>query len=332
MAIIDEHICKNCNKSNSQSGTTASLGVLMANVFQRSTGRAWKLRQRSQNLWPIWIKKLTTKEFPIRLENPLIKIATNEKEDLTIKTLIQTRQQLGIRHLNTEEKYFYEQLWPQNKYRGMVSMNDGRIDPIGLQQALKYNLKKININMFAAKVTSIRRQVTGKVNHWSLKLDNIGELSFEKVVICASLGSSGLIIDLGYNIPLEPVLGQAVEIKTSLSNETYLKLPPVLNIYGINIIPTQDNQIYIGATLERNTQPLPTYLEQMISLNNQAPQWIQTEEIIHQWHGLRAKPINRAAPILEQLEPGLILATAHYRNGILLTPATAEFIANEISK
>ena len=41
-------------------GSCASLGVLMGNIFRRSTGRAWKLRQRSMELWPSWINQLNT--------------------------------------------------------------------------------------------------------------------------------------------------------------------------------------------------------------------------------------------------------------------------------
>ena len=49
------------------------------------------------------------------------------------------------------------------------------------------------------------------------------------------------------------------------------------------------------------------------------------------WHGLRARPSGRPAPLLEVLEPGLILATGHYRNGVLLAPATAEWVSEQIS-
>ena len=68
----------------------------------------------------------------------------------------------------------------------------------------------------------------------------------------------------------------------------------------------------------------------MKSLNNLAPQWLQDTELVGQWHGLRARPQGRPAPLLEQLEPGLILATGHYRNGVLLAPASAEWVGQQI--
>ena len=41
--------------------------------------------------------------------------------------------------------------------------------------------------------------------------------------------------------------------------------------------------------------------------------------------------MERPAPLLEHLEPGLLLASGHYRNGVLLMPASAEWIAAELN-
>ena len=68
----------------------------------------------------------------------------------------------------------------------------------------------------------------------------------------------------------------------------------------------------------------------MRALNGHAPTWLEQAEEIGHWHGLRARPSGRPAPLLEKLEPGLILASGHYRNGVLLAPATAEWVSKEI--
>jgi len=54
--------------------------------------------------------------------------------------------------------------------------------------------------------------------------------------------------------------------------------------------------------------------------------------VVGHWSGLRARPVDRPAPLLEELEPGLILASGHYRNGVLLTPGTAEWVAAELEQ
>ena len=54
--------------------------------------------------------------------------------------------------------------------------------------------------------------------------------------------------------------------------------------------------------------------------------------MVGHWSGLRARPVDRPAPLLEELEPGVILASGHYRNGVLLTPGTAEGVAAELEQ
>ena len=68
----------------------------------------------------------------------------------------------------------------------------------------------------------------------------------------------------------------------------------------------------------------------MLNMKNTAPSWITTATINHEWSGIRARPTNEPAPLLKQLEPGLLINTGHYRNGILLAPSCAEWIGNKI--
>ena len=42
-------------KKNSSS---AALGLLIGNMYQKSKGRSWELRKKSNELWPKWIKFL----------------------------------------------------------------------------------------------------------------------------------------------------------------------------------------------------------------------------------------------------------------------------------
>ena len=69
----------------------------------------------------------------------------------------------------------------------------------------------------------------------------------------------------------------------------------------------------------------------MRSLHDQAPDWLRSATVVEHWSGLRARPVERPAPLLEHVEPGLLLASGHYRNGVLLMPASAEWIAAELN-
>jgi len=62
-------------EGNRLTGTSASLGVLMGHVFRRSSGRGWRLRQRSMALWPSWVSELQRQEPHLMLETPLYAMA-----------------------------------------------------------------------------------------------------------------------------------------------------------------------------------------------------------------------------------------------------------------
>jgi glycine/D-amino acid oxidase-like deaminating enzyme len=51
-------------------------------------------------------------------------------------------------------------------------------------------------------------------------------------------------------------------------------------------------------------------------------------EILQTWSGLRPRPVDRSAPIIEKWADydNVIVATGHYRNGVLLAPATAQVV------
>ena len=53
-------------------------------------------------------------------------------------------------------------------------------------------------------------------------------------------------------------------------------------------------------------------------------------EIIRTWQGLRPRPNHRPAPVIDRVGTNkrVLVATGHYRNGILLAPATARIISD----
>ena len=65
--------------ANDLSGTSASLGVLMGHVFRRSSGRGWRLRRRSMELWPQWIETLQAHQPDLKLHPGLLQIAEDEQ-------------------------------------------------------------------------------------------------------------------------------------------------------------------------------------------------------------------------------------------------------------
>jgi glycine/D-amino acid oxidase-like deaminating enzyme len=104
---------------------------------------------------------------------------------------------------------------------------------------------------------------------------------------------------------------------------------------GVNLVPRQDldgggRRLWLGATLEPGDRAGASALEELRGLGGEAPAWLREARVVRHWQGLRCRPIEQAAPVLAEPQPGLLLATGHYRNGILLAPATAEWLGGRI--
>ncbi len=331
--LIDPAISKPITKSGLLTGTYASLGILMGYAYRKSSGRGWRLRKRSMELWPDWIKILNHQEYPLRIKTPLIQLASSEQEAIFMKSLSLKRKDLGLEFLSQESANSYIEGWPKINYGGLISYKDGKLDPINLQSCILKSLEKKQVKKISERVINIKRNsFTPNKQSWLLSLENGTTSIHDTVIICSALNSEYLLESLGYTRSMCPVIGQVLELELSHGTpKNWSTWPAVLSIEGINIVPNGTNSMLVGATLEPGFDPNKEALKTMQNLNGIAPSWIQNASIIQKWYGIRARPVNNFSPLLETLENGLIISTGHYRNGILLAPACAEWIGIQIN-
>lgn len=299
----------------------------MGHVFRRSSGRAWRLRRRSMELWPQWANLLNSQENPFTLHTPLVQLAASEQEAKLQQQLAEQRADLGLVFLPPEPLNKRHPDWPRARFGGLQSNRDGRVDPLHLQRALRQELQKREVNLLATRVEGLSRNGSD----WTLQLATGERLHTQHVVICSGLPSQHLLQPLGHPRPMEPVLGQVLQLKLSDSHALTSSWPAVLVSHGVNLVRLNSDELWLGATLEPGDVPDKATSLALRTLGGDAPSWMKEAEEIGHWHGLRARPIGRPAPLLDVLEPGLILASAHYRNGVLLAPATAEWVCTQIN-
>ena len=297
----------------------------MGHVFRRSSGRGWRLRRRSMELWPQWVEALQAHQPDLKLHQGLLQIAEDEQAAERMAALAAQRGDLGLTMVTNAD---LEALWPTASDGGLHSLQDGRVDPLLLQLALRLALAEQSVELNPTAVVQVERNN----HHWCVHRANGDRSVHDVVVISTALNSDVLLEPLGHARPMKPVLGQALALQLQTGPTTWTNWPSVLVDQGFNLIPTEPGRLLLGATVEPGDRSSDDPLALMRSLNERAPEWLRSATVVGHWSGLRARPVDRPAPLLEELEPGLILASGHYRNGVLLTPGTAEWVATELEQ
>jgi glycine/D-amino acid oxidase-like deaminating enzyme len=307
-------------------GSGAALGVLMGQVYRRNGGRGWRLRQRSLQLWSQWRRELEGAGERIPFRAGLLLLAADADEHRRLERLAETRQRLGMA-LEIWDRHVLESLQPAVPDRaeaGLFSACDGQLNPLAALAALRADGLRRGLQVLADRVDRLERRAAG----WRLLLGGGGQLAAPWVVLAAGLASTALLEPLGHSRELEPVLGQALELQGAADLEP--NWPGSLVWRGWNLVPQPQGRLWLGATLEPGSLADPGELLSLRRLGGEAPPWLEEAVELRRWQGLRARPIGRPAPLLEVLEQGLVLATGHYRNGVLLAPASAEWVAGQI--
>jgi len=127
--------------------------------------------------------------------------------------------------------------------------------------------------------------------------------------------------------PVRPVKGQMLALQM---NPAAPILTHVLWTPKAYLVPRRDGRLLIGATTEERGFDTAITAGGMLSLLESA--WralpgVEELPIVESWVGFRPGSRDDAPILGETGTEGLILATGHHRNGILLTPATADAIA-----
>ncbi len=149
----------------------------------------------------------------------------------------------------------------------------------------------------------------------------------DTIIACAGAWTGRLLDRIGHRLPMEPVRGQIVRTRFDRLPLTH----PVWGPMGY-LVPRLNGELLIGTTVEQagfaSTATLAGVSELCEAARTMVPS-LMTAPFDRTWAGLRPRlpdglpAIGRFADI-----PNLIVATGHYRSGILLGPLTGEIIAD----
>jgi len=310
-----------------KNSSNAALGLLMGNMYQKRSGRSWDLRKQSIELWPKWIVFLQKFNNELNIKKPLIQLTTNEEKFKKFEKFIYKNNDPNLKILEKDSIIIenINKAFQTKNIKGMISLEDGRINAVSLLRTLDKSLKN-KINFIDEEIIKIKKSR----NQWFVTTKNNRDIKSDVVILCNSLKTVDLIDNLSHNIKLKPVLGQAVEVAINDEEVDLLTLPKQFNINGKNIIPISKSKLIIGSTDEYSLKPEKNIFEKITNFLDNKPNWLIKGQITKKWFGIRSRPEGEPSPIMKNLGDGLIICTGFYKNGILLAPACSKWVANEI--
>lgn len=323
-----------------QGTTAAALGILMAVVSQKKQGQNWQLRHTSLD-W--YHRHLPTLEEQAGMPIPvnrcgLVKIL-READDQRWQKLQATRQRQGY-PLELWDAAQVQQQFPAlqgvDLHGGIYSPWDWQIQPRPLTQALIAAAVKQGVRChFETPVHPFPSQPLKPI------CDQIetskGNFPVDYVIVTAGLGTTAIS---HHDLSLEPVIGQAFHL--SLPPDYALThrpdWHPVLTTDDIHLAPLGNGEYWLGATVEFPAdcpQGLPNdHLREALWHTAIAYYpFLKAAKILRYWSGKRPRPVGETAPVIRPLNgyDNVLIASGHYRNGVLLAPATAIAAAQSVS-
>lgn len=254
-----------------------------------------------------------------------LRVATDatSRETFSAQYSWHKEQCLPARWLDADEARELEANLSPNSVAALYFPEEGQVNPPRLVEALALGETSKGARiMEATSVSSITvegRRVTG------IRTTK-GTISAGAVVLAGGAYSSLLSEGLGIHLPVYPVKGEIVAVNARPD-------PIRANVWDSKcyVVPKRDGRVIVGATEEPGVYDRRPTLGGVAELSQAATSLIpelSRAPFAVSWGGLRpGTPDNR--PILGRVEgwEGLLLATCHYRNGVLLSAATGEIIA-----
>jgi len=154
-----------------------------------------------------------------------------------------------------------------------------------------------------------------------------GDMRAEQVVVAAGAWSAQLLATLGLEIPVKPMKGQMILFKCA---EDFL--PSMVLAKRRYAIPRRDGHILVGSTLEDvgfDKTPTEDALQSLRATAIELLPALADAQVVKHWAGLRPGSPD-GVPYIGQVSgfDGLWLNCGHFRNGLVLAPASCRLLAD----
>lgn len=281
--------------------------------------------QASQAQWPAFGRAIEAASG-IRLDlrhDGILSVALDERDAAALRAQAErlSRHGIAVERLDAAALQTYQPGLSAAACAGVLFPGDGKVDNRRLGDALIELALKGGARLHADCPVTRLMPRGGRIGGVETPT---GRVDADIVVIAAGAWSGRLLEPLGIDLPLRPLKGQMLALAPP-SRPGAGALHRVTWGPGIYLVPRTDGAVMLGASVEEagfDTGLEPGVLRGLREAAETLVPALASRAVAESWAGLRPttpdlKPLLGPAGL-----PGVILATGHHRNGILLLPAT----------
>ena len=288
--------------------------------------------EKSHLAWPKFAEELENKSgksIGYKKEGTL-RVACDLDEEKKLKNNYDflKNNKVNITWLSGDKIRDKEPYVSNNVLSGFFSPDDHHVNNRYILDALITILKKNKNNCIFKENTEVEKIITNKNQVIGVKTNN-EIIKTKEIIVCSGAWTSKIKNIEIKEVPIRPVKGQMVCLKIP-KNISLLK--HILWRENVYLVPRNNSDLIIGATEEEMGYDKSLTVGGIYNLLKVAREVLPAIEdlsIVESWSGLR--PTSRDdAPIIGPSKKlkGLIYATGHHKNGILLAPLTSSVIKN----
>jgi glycine oxidase len=317
------------------SGATHVAAGMLAPVAEVEFGEAGRrvleLGVRSARMWPGFAEELGAAsgiDVGLRRTGTLV-VARDEDEARELERQLAFRESLDLRatRLRASEAREREPALAPTVRLALEAPDDHSVDPRRVVAALRVACERSGVRLRErASALDVAVDASGT------RVTGVGDVRAGSVVVAAGAWSGDVAgLPAGAGVPVRPVKGQIMRLRDPAGPGL---LERVVRFEGGYLVPRGDGRYVLGATVEERGFELDPTVGGVYELLRGAHElvpgvselWIEELSV-----GLRPCTPDNVPVVGPGKLDGLVWATGHHRNGILLAPLTAETVVEGLA-
>lgn len=258
-------------------------------------------------------------------------VAFDSGDKATLDALHRYQASLGLdsEPLTSREVRRLEPMLSPSVRGGLHVPGDHQVDNRALTAAVLITAERSGVVVVRKRVAEVLvegRRATG------VRLDDGTAMRAGQVLLAAGY-RSGTIPGLPDDVlpPVRPVKGQILRLRCDPRHPLLRRtVRGVVAGSSVYLVTRANGEIVVGATSEEqgeDTRVTAGGVYQLLRDAHELVPGLTETELVESWAGLRPGSPDNRCMLGPTALPGLVLATGHHRNGILLAPITADLVS-----